>query len=247
MYFCNMKTIIEIWKEIPGFETQYEVSNFGRVRSMNRNIQAKSGLRLYKGKMLKSYLRDRYISVCLYKSTVPKNHLLHRLVAIAFIPNSDNLPQVNHKDLDKSNNNVWNLEWSSCSDNINHYHRLSGKKSSKYSGVSWCKREERWQAGIKYNGKNLFLGSHILEEEAHKAFESAKDELERTGVISYRNFRKYSLYKGVCYDKRRNHWIANIIINGKTKYLGKFSSAELASESYNKAKADVPSLGQNRL
>ena len=108
----------EIWKDVKGFEGRYQVSNLGRVRSLDFTwlaynykvcgyVECKR-----KGKILKpktSY--NGYLQVCLKISS--KNHykLLHRLVADAFIPNPNNLPTVNHKDEDKWNNRVDNLEW----------------------------------------------------------------------------------------------------------------------------------------
>lgn len=101
---------MEIWKKISDFEN-YEVSNQGRVRNTNRNN------RILKGSNVNGYQR-----VGLYSSTSGKMKLafIHRLVAEAFIPNPNYLPQVNHKDEDKQNNCIENLEWCSALDNINY-------------------------------------------------------------------------------------------------------------------------------
>lgn len=99
----------EIYKDVKGFEGFYQVSNLGNVFSIKKN------------KILKPTILDNgYLQVDLYKNTEHKKNNIHRLVAIAFIPNPYNLPQVNHKDEDKTNNNVWNLEWCTCKENINH-------------------------------------------------------------------------------------------------------------------------------
>ena len=92
----------EIWKPIKGYEGLYEVSNFGRIKSLKFGKE-----RILKG----SKDKYGYLQVVLSKNNKSKTFKVHRLVSEAFIPNPDNLPQVNHKDENPSNNNVNNLEW----------------------------------------------------------------------------------------------------------------------------------------
>ena len=95
----------EYWKPVVGYEGLYEVSNWGRVKSLNYNHTGK-------GKILKQHqCMDGYKSVMLYKDGKRKIILVHRLVAQAFIPNPNDYKEVNHKDEDKTNNSVDNLEW----------------------------------------------------------------------------------------------------------------------------------------
>ena len=103
----------EIWKDIEGYEGYYQVSNFGNVRSVDRVIEYSDGVkRLRKGRILKPYKnRDGYLTCDLRKNSKHKISKIHRLVSEAFIPNPSNLPEVNHKDEDKTNNCVDNLEW----------------------------------------------------------------------------------------------------------------------------------------
>lgn len=111
-----------IWKEIKGFEGDYEVSNSGLIRSVEAVI-VKSNSRKYtrKSKTLKpakdarGYLRVAF-SICGKLTTLK----VHRLVAEAYIPNPENKPQVNHKDGIKDNNNDWNLEWATQAENVDH-------------------------------------------------------------------------------------------------------------------------------
>lgn len=104
---------VEVWKDIKEYEGLYQGSNLGRARSLDRWVKSKSGsVRLCKGKILK-LCTDKYgyLKVGLCKNGKQKFHLVHRLVAEAFIPNPYNLPCINHKDECKTNNNVNNLEW----------------------------------------------------------------------------------------------------------------------------------------
>lgn len=100
---------VEIWKDIEDYKGLYQVSNLGRVRSLDR-IDALGRLR--KGKVLAYNLVGAgYLQVGLHRDGKVEQKLVHRLVSEAFLPNPDNLPEVNHKDEDKTNNNISNLEW----------------------------------------------------------------------------------------------------------------------------------------
>ena len=107
----------EIWKDIPGYEGKYQVSNFGRVRSLDR-IDDENHFR--KGQIMKTKLLRGYVRVALRDGKKQKDYQVHRLVALAFIPNPEGFKCVNHKDENKLNNNVDNLEWCTLAYNFNY-------------------------------------------------------------------------------------------------------------------------------
>lgn len=108
---------MEEWKDIAGFEGMYQVSNMGQVRSLDR---LDSRGYKYKGRTVKPSTSKGYQYAHLCKLSKYTTISIHRLVALAFIPNPDNLPQVNHIDGNKQNNHVSNLEWVTEKENINH-------------------------------------------------------------------------------------------------------------------------------
>lgn len=111
----------EIWKGVNNFEQYYEVSNYGRVKTLARNVWNRFSYVLRPERIMNQDTdRYGYKGVCIHVGEYKKRHTVHRLVAEAFIPNPNNLPEVNHKDGDKQNNNVENLEWVTGSENIRH-------------------------------------------------------------------------------------------------------------------------------
>lgn len=112
---------MEIWKDVIGFEGLYQVSNLGRVKILSKKIKSMSGYSIRKEKYTKMGPNSRgYTNAALTKGGVPKIIGLHRLIAIHFIPNPENKPQINHKDGNKSNNKINNLEWCDASYNQTH-------------------------------------------------------------------------------------------------------------------------------
>lgn len=128
---------MEEWRPAVGYESFYEVSNLGRVRSLDRMVPHKGGpnMRLSKGKMLAPIAdKDGYLLVSMSADGKSKIEKIHRLVAKAFIRNDGGLPQVNHRNGIKTDNRVDNLEWSSCKDNILHKFRVLGYDSTGHAG-----------------------------------------------------------------------------------------------------------------
>ena len=159
---------IEIWKPVVGYEGLYEVSNWGRIKSTKYGKERI--LKLIKDK-------DGYLFVRLYKNGIIKNYFVHRLVAQAFIPNPDNLPQVNHKDENPINNVVSNLEWCDAKYNCNYGNRnkkvaeklskpilqytLDGKFVREWESYRECKRNGFNHVDMVCRGKRKSCGGFI--------------------------------------------------------------------------------------
>ena len=112
----------EIWKDVIGYEGYYQISNLGRIKSVNRITTHN---RVRKECMLKQFLNKfGYYFVSLSKDNKKITQRVHRLVAKTFIPNPNNYPEINHIDGNKKNNKVENLEWCSCQQNILHSFKL---------------------------------------------------------------------------------------------------------------------------
>lgn len=117
----------EKWKNIKNYEGLYQVSNFGRIKSLKRTA---NNNHIVKEKILKPQKnKNGYLFVNLYKNGNMKRKSIHRLVALAFIENIYNFPYINHKDKNKKNNKVNNLEWCTQSYNIIY---SKGKKINQY-------------------------------------------------------------------------------------------------------------------
>ena len=145
----------EIWKDIEGYEGLYQVSDLGRVRSLDR--EDAQGRRI-KGTVLAGSLNGKgYLKVSLCRDGDVEGKLIHRLVAEAFLDNPDNFPQVNHKDENKTNNVVSNLEWCSAL-----YNNMYGTRNKRIA-----KANERPVYVVTRSGHRYYLGS---VKEAAKIF-----------------------------------------------------------------------------
>lgn len=127
--------LLEVWKPADGYEWAYSVSNYGRISSVSRVAKrSTNGPLPIRGRLLTGALSNRgYLYVTLTVDGKKKNLSIHRLVARTFLDNHRHLPQVNHKDGNKKNNHVENLEWCTNRDNAIHALRI-GLSSPPTSG-----------------------------------------------------------------------------------------------------------------
>ena len=153
----------EIWKDVKDYEGLYQVSNLGRVKSLDRYIPNTNGVgvRMIKGVILKTTINNSgYETLALHRDGRTKRFLVHRLVGLTFIPNPENLSDINHIDENKFNNCVDNLEWMSHIDNMNYGDR--NKKAG----------ENRKGKLILSEGSNA---SKVINLDTNKIFGSIKE------------------------------------------------------------------------
>lgn len=140
-----MENQIEIWKDVVGYESIYQVSNLGNIKALaqKRWMNVNMCYSHYKEKILKpSTTIDGYLKIRLYKDLIDKNFLVHRLVGISFIDNIENKKEINHINGIKNDNRIENLEWVTPMENVKHSYKIGIKKPQKgiYNGS--CKLTE---------------------------------------------------------------------------------------------------------
>lgn len=135
----------EIFKDIIGYEGLYQISNYGRVKSLKKEILKSNGAKVvFPEIILKHCYRQGYLFVRLYKDKKGNAHSIHRLVAVHFIPNTQNKPQVNHINSNRSDCSIVNLEWVTTSENAIHCVRMGRNNPPRGSknGQSKLKEED---------------------------------------------------------------------------------------------------------
>ena len=234
----------ENWKEIKGFNGKYYVSVNGEIYS----VPAK--------RILKTCVSNKgYELVCLKSPDGKrKQYTVHRLVALTFVPNPENLPLVNHKDENKLNNKAENLEWCTYSYNNTYGEHLS-KKSRTLHNPS---RKECWIINLESkelmhfdslheaadflqtnstNLANVANGKYAQCKGWYVSFSpiDAETSIPDVFITHHRKTkRNASGYLGVSYDKRVKKYRASITIDGKYHSLGYYDTPEKASEAYEK-------------
>ncbi len=154
----------EIWKSVNGF-ANYEVSSFGRVRNATTERILKPGLN-----------NTGYLNVRLYKNSKGKTHNIHKIVAQEFLENPFNLKCIDHIDGNRSNNNLDNLRHCTYTENNRNCTKRENT-SSRFKGVAFRKRVNKWQAYININGRQKHLGYFLDEKDAARAYDEAAKEL----------------------------------------------------------------------
>ena len=184
-----MSNMNEDWKDIPGYEGLYAVSNNGRVM----NVRS--------GRILKEHItKFGYKRIGIYKNGVCRMFIVHRLVAQAFLPNPDNLPEVNHKDEDKTNNSVDNLEWCDRSYNNNYGTRKERERDTKMKN-EWWTGLSRKEYQREYYIKNK---SKVLEKQKEHYIKNRSKVLEKQKEYYIKNKSKVLEKQKEYHIKKKN-------------------------------------------
>lgn len=185
----------EVWRDIDGYKGLYQVSNFGNVKSLDKKTKNKNGYRIIKGKILKSKLDNHgYLRIGLTKNNKQKFYLIHRLVAIAFLPNQNNYPIINHIDGNPLNNYIENLEWCTYSYNIKHAYNNGLKK------------------GIGANHKGIKNPrSKLSEKEVISIFNNKKEGIKiKESYNNYKNKISFSGFEQIWYGYKWKHLVEKV-------------------------------------
>jgi len=160
----------EIWKDVIGYENLYQISNLGRVKSLERIVNRPNSPYKKKEKILSEHLNNGYLIVSLCKNSIRKSRTVHQLVAVEFLnhkPNGMNLV-IDHINNIKTDNRVENLQIITQRENCSKEKR----GNSKYTGIYFCKSTNKWKARIRINDKRKYLGYFINEIEASNAYQN---------------------------------------------------------------------------
>lgn len=199
-----IKSESEIWKSLPGVPG-IEVSTFGMVRSLDKVVSSENGTRFLKGRVLKQSKNNRgYPMVHIPIDGKPITKLVHRLVAETFIPNPENLTEVNHKDCDRTNSNVENLEFCTPKYNSQYREKFGESLGSPVFAISLSTLEvlhfrSQGEAGrvlgvsqgninMVINGKRNYAGGFWFVNDDGHALDVVKSKLHDIGGIGLKIF-----------------------------------------------------------
>ena len=218
----------EFWKDIENFEGKYQVSNKGRIKSLARYVLCSNGKILpVKEHILKSKVTTSgYLMVVLCKSNKRKFALIHRLVAQAFIPNPDNLPEVNHIDEDKTNNKVDNLEWCTSKYNSNY-----GKRNIKISSkLKYKSKYKVAQYDMQGNLVNVFNNSReVVDIFGTHVYDCCTDKLHTLKGYIFRYVSENNIPKNIRVKRGTTSSREVLAYDIKGNLIGTFKSINKAA------------------
>ena len=233
-------TTREVWKDIPNYEGYYQVSDIGRVRSLDRTVIYKNGREcFYKGRIIKGIVSNGYRQTTLKKNNIGRTFKFSQLVTMAFLGHEPNGVDfvIDHINGDRSDDRVENLRIVTQRENSSTCFRSDRDSlSSEYVGVNWDKTVSKWRSQIQSKGVQTYLGYYNTDIEASNAYQEALSKV-KDGSFNHNDYKPKwtSEHKGVSFHKATNKWVAQITINGKRKHIGLFKTELEAHNAYRKA------------
>lgn len=229
----------EIWKDVPNYEGFYQVSDWGRVKSLDRMvIDSRGGKRLYKSKIIGTEHKG-YMVVGLSNNCISKTLKVSQLVAMAFLghkPDGHRLV-IDHINGNKLDDRLSNLRIVTQRENVSTCFRFDKKLfKSKYTGVTF-ENNKYYKSRIHYKGIRVNLGSFGKDIDASNAYQKALSKI-KSGTFNPNDYKANytSKHIGVSFHKYSGRWRVLKRLNGKQKHLGYFSTeleAIKAVEAYN--------------
>lgn len=211
-----MELEVEVWKEIPIYDGMYQASSCGRIKSFKNHHNVSE-------RILKQCNRGKYLIVSLSNGLERSYYGVHQLVAMAFlghVPDGTHRIVVDHKDNDKHNNHVDNLQLIPQRENT--VKDMKKGSTTDFIGIRFVERLGKWVSYIMYNKRKVYLGMFELEIDAANAYKKALAEWEQ-GLdlnVLYPLSIKTSQYKGVSWHRQSGMWQATY----RGKYLGLFDT-----------------------
>ncbi len=224
-------------KNIPGWPG-YQATSDGKIIGLEKiRDMPGGGTRIYHKRIMKKTIKKTgYFQLDLYQNGKHKTYHVHKLIAITFLGECPEGYQINHKDGNKLNNNVSNLEYVTPRENSTHY-CLKQKSSSKYTGAKWCKKKQKWLACFTIGQKQYHLGYFDLEIDAHNKYQTCL-KAHNNGqsidqfILTQKPAEFISEFKGVHWVKQRKKWKAAKTKNKERIHIGYFTSEIAAYNAY---------------
>lgn len=164
----------EVWRSVVGFEGHYDVSNKGRMKSLQRTIETELTIFIFKERIMKLQRKWDYLGINIRKNKKYTQISVHRLVAQAFLSNPNNHPQVNHKNGIKHDNRVENLEWVTAKENTNHAFTTGLKVPLKGEENPMSKITEEMVRGIR----EVYATGHVSQVNVAKQYGITRDHVK---------------------------------------------------------------------
>lgn len=168
---------METWRDVPGYEKCYQVSNLGRIKSLKRMVLSNKGFEMPKPELIRkgTITKQGYIEIRLSKDGKKKCFKVHRLVLSAFCPSDNPKLECNHKDGNKQNNRIENLEWVTPSQNSLHAHRVLKAKNNRGTNNPRAKLTPLKVAEIK----RLYFDTGLTQTELANKFGVVQTQISR--------------------------------------------------------------------